>query len=395
MARVLIVDQDAATRQSIATTLEARGHDVLCADSGREGLLLAEAASPHVVVADLLEPSLQEIDFCRIIRQNALLQKQPLLFHRGDDARGRAEIDEVDAVVSDATDSLGLCDQIERQLSEAPPQDDDITGEVTAHLDDLSAYLKSVMGSDDAGLSYESSEVELAALKWRTNARLTASVSHDVGQPLAAIKNLIWACQRLIADLDGPVAEQLSDHHENIGGAASEAGKLLRRLAHFATDAGSAETTPMQSIVDRVLGLVGIEASRAGIEIRRAYCDPPALVHVEVDSIQALIAGRIHDSISAIIDSSPCNPAVHIGVSMLPDEVVLSIRDNRGPGLGADVGDYSFGFTMTDEDRRRIERVCRFVIERSGGQSAALSVTSEGALWVCRLPRCDLGKNDA
>lgn len=57
--RILVVDDHADIRQSIALALAEEGHDVRTACDGAEGLRLLEAGPPyHLIVSDLRMPNL-------------------------------------------------------------------------------------------------------------------------------------------------------------------------------------------------------------------------------------------------------------------------------------------------------------------------------------------------
>jgi CheY-like chemotaxis protein len=57
MGRILLVEDEAATRLSVARTLRGAGHVVEVAEDGRECLDLYRAASADVVIMDLFMPN--------------------------------------------------------------------------------------------------------------------------------------------------------------------------------------------------------------------------------------------------------------------------------------------------------------------------------------------------
>jgi two-component system KDP operon response regulator KdpE len=69
VARVLVVDDDRSLLRVLRVSLPARGHEVLAAASGQEGLSRAAVDSPDVVVLDLGLPDLDGLEVCRRIRQ--------------------------------------------------------------------------------------------------------------------------------------------------------------------------------------------------------------------------------------------------------------------------------------------------------------------------------------
>ena len=68
MARVLVIDDDRALLRALRVALAAKGHEVLVAVTGEEGLSVLALRSPDVVVLDLGLPDLDGLEVCRRIR---------------------------------------------------------------------------------------------------------------------------------------------------------------------------------------------------------------------------------------------------------------------------------------------------------------------------------------
>src|SRR5580765_6954436 len=61
-ARVLVVDDESAIRDTMRMILEYDGHEVLVAGSGQEGLVLAERENPDIVFLDIKMPGLDGLE---------------------------------------------------------------------------------------------------------------------------------------------------------------------------------------------------------------------------------------------------------------------------------------------------------------------------------------------
>jgi two-component system KDP operon response regulator KdpE len=68
MARVLVIDDDRALLRALRVALSARGHEVIVAVTGGEGLSALALRSPDVVVLDLGLPDLDGLEVVRRIR---------------------------------------------------------------------------------------------------------------------------------------------------------------------------------------------------------------------------------------------------------------------------------------------------------------------------------------
>ena len=67
--RVLVIDDDAQARALVAASLESKGYEVRGATGGVNGLTLADAEPPDVILLDLEMPGMDGYEVCRILRQ--------------------------------------------------------------------------------------------------------------------------------------------------------------------------------------------------------------------------------------------------------------------------------------------------------------------------------------
>ena len=66
--RVLVVDDDAAVRDSLARTLRFEGHEVATACDGQDALDQVRAAEPDAMILDVSMPVLDGLETCRRLR---------------------------------------------------------------------------------------------------------------------------------------------------------------------------------------------------------------------------------------------------------------------------------------------------------------------------------------
>ena len=70
MPRILLIDDDAAVRESMSRTLKSAGYTVQSAGSGEEGLALAQGGSFDVILSDMRMPGLSGLDVLRKLRDS-------------------------------------------------------------------------------------------------------------------------------------------------------------------------------------------------------------------------------------------------------------------------------------------------------------------------------------
>jgi DNA-binding response OmpR family regulator len=70
--RILLVEDDPKTRETVALYLRREGHEVVTAGDGVHALEAAHEHEPHLVVLDLMLPRMDGLAVCRALRASAL-----------------------------------------------------------------------------------------------------------------------------------------------------------------------------------------------------------------------------------------------------------------------------------------------------------------------------------
>jgi len=79
-AKILVVDDDALLRRSLKYRLEREGYSVVTADSGDEGISLARADHPDLILLDIGLPDRDGLDVARTVQRELNL---PIIFLTG------------------------------------------------------------------------------------------------------------------------------------------------------------------------------------------------------------------------------------------------------------------------------------------------------------------------
>src|SRR5207237_7458846 len=66
--KILIAEDDAASRQILAAALKELGHVVIATTDGREALAAFQTEPVHLVISDWMMPHLDGLELCRRIR---------------------------------------------------------------------------------------------------------------------------------------------------------------------------------------------------------------------------------------------------------------------------------------------------------------------------------------
>ncbi len=69
--KVLVIEDEANLRDTVAYNLELEGYQVLTAADGSQGLEKARANLPDLIILDIMLPSISGLDVCRAIRKES------------------------------------------------------------------------------------------------------------------------------------------------------------------------------------------------------------------------------------------------------------------------------------------------------------------------------------
>ena len=77
--KILIVEDNPDSRESLATLLKLEGYTVYTADDGQEGLKLAALDCPDIIITDITMPNVDGIEMVRILRDRPDCNRMPII----------------------------------------------------------------------------------------------------------------------------------------------------------------------------------------------------------------------------------------------------------------------------------------------------------------------------
>lgn len=81
--KVLSVDDEAETREFVATVLEENGYDPLVAVNGEEALQIMQNEKPDLIIMDILMPKRSGINLYRELKKSPALRNIPVIVYSG------------------------------------------------------------------------------------------------------------------------------------------------------------------------------------------------------------------------------------------------------------------------------------------------------------------------
>src|SRR6266850_4719027 len=77
--KILIVEDEDEMRELIAAKLEKSGYEIFQAQNGAEGLIVAEKVIPDLILADVLMPVMDGLEFFKQLRAKPFGKETPFI----------------------------------------------------------------------------------------------------------------------------------------------------------------------------------------------------------------------------------------------------------------------------------------------------------------------------
>ena len=221
-----------------------------------------------------------------------------------------------------------------------------------------------------------------------TLGELTASIAHEVNQPLAAIVTNSNACLRWLGGATPNLAEarQAVERIIKDGYRASEVISRVRSLVKKAPPRN--DLVDLNKVIVEVLALAQNEARRNRVFMKRELAsDLPPVIGDRVQ-LQQVILNLIMNGLEAMAKVN--EGARELTVSSSKDEsdnLIVAVRDS---GVGLDQADlervFDAFFTTKPEGMGMGLAICRTIIESHGGRLWATANSPSGAVFQFTLP---------
>ncbi|OWK22933.1 hypothetical protein AJ87_38880 [Rhizobium yanglingense] len=162
-------------------------------------------------------------------------------------------------------------------------------------------------------------------------AELSASIAHEVNQPLAAVMNYSSACQRWLT-AEPPNIERAQKTVERIIHSANSAADVVSRIrALFRQSSDTRDCTTLGGVIAEVRDLVAEEASRRRVRMSIEVEDHLRLVAFDRVQVQQVMINLIRNGMDAMA-SVQNDRVLRIRVHRMGDMVQTEISD-RGRGV--------------------------------------------------------------
>jgi PAS domain S-box-containing protein len=217
---------------------------------------------------------------------------------------------------------------------------------------------------------------------------LTASIAHEINQPLSGILTNASTCLRMLAaappNLEG--ARETTRRTLRDGNRAAEVISRLRAL--FGNEAATTEPVDLNDATREVLALLRSELQLGRVVLRTHFAEPLPPVTGDRVQLQQVILNLVLNAAAAMsgVDDRP--RLLVIRTESTADCVRLSVED-AGAGIEPERAERLFeAFYTTKKDGMGIGlSVSRAIIEAHSGTLTAASNVGPGATFEFSIPR--------
>jgi C4-dicarboxylate-specific signal transduction histidine kinase len=236
---------------------------------------------------------------------------------------------------------------------------------------------------------YREAQMALAhANRVATMGQLTASITHEVNQPITAAITYALAARRWLS-AEPPNFREVDDTLSLIVKEGRRAGEVVERVRALVKKMPARkDAVAINDAILEVIALTRTEAANNSVSVRTQFAEDLPRVQGDRVQLQQVMLNLIVNAIQSMSGVEDGNRELHIStVSIEPDGVCVAVRDT-GPGLSPETLSRLFEpfYTTKSEGMGIGLSICRSIIEAHGGRLWAIPCEPQGALFQFTIP---------
>jgi len=254
---------------------------------------------------------------------------------------------------------------------------------------DLVEFVGTVMDVTERRRAEEERQALAHANRVTTVGQLTASIAHEVNQPIAAVVTNAHAALRWL-NMQPSDPEEVRQALDRIVKAGRRAGDVISRMRALVRKAPPRnDPLDINEVIREVIALTRSELDRTGTELQTRLADGLPLVPGDRIQLQQVMVNLILNAVEAMSGSDEGSRELLISTEEDgANGVRIAVRD-WGPGLKPESLDRLFdAFYTTKPDGMGMGlSICRSIIEAHGGRVWATANVPQGAVFQFTLPQ--------
>jgi len=222
-----------------------------------------------------------------------------------------------------------------------------------------------------------------------TMGMLSASLTHELSQPLSAILANGQVARQLCERATHDSAPELQEILNDIIASSRRAGEILRQLRRVFVDEPSSPRDPisLNDVVEDVLQLMRSDLARGAVAVVPRLAAPLPCVSGDRVQLQQLVLNLVLNAGEAMRNNAVGDRQVTITTRACQAGVQLLVED-VGSGLDAkQIGSIFEPFFTTKHEGFGLGlALCRWIVLAHGGQLTGENNAQRGATFQCLLP---------
>jgi PAS domain S-box-containing protein len=261
-------------------------------------------------------------------------------------------------------------------------------GRVGMLFNDITERKRAEAEARDSERRFREVQAELAhAGRVAAMGQLSASIAHEVKQPITAAVAGAFAAQRWLS-ADPPNFREVDDALSIIIKEGKRAGEVVARIpALIKKVPARKDNVAINDAILEVIAVTRAEAANNGVSVRTQLTEGLPGVQGDRVQLQQVLLNLIINAIEAMRDVGEDERELFISTRNEPDGVSVEVRDS-GPGFAPETLDHVFaGFYTPKPDGLGIGlSICRSIIEAHNGRLWASANLPRGASFQFALP---------
>ncbi len=224
-----------------------------------------------------------------------------------------------------------------------------------------------------------------AATQIATVAELSASIAHEINQPLASVVANAHACSAWLTS-DPPNLDRALLTVERIIRDGNGAAEVVRRTrALFKQAAPAMARSNINELVVEVLELMADEIRESNIQVQSDLESGLPMTVVDRVQIQQTLTNLVHNAIEAMEGMARDRKTLLIISRREDADIVVRVRDN-GCGIENPTSIFDPFYTTKEKGMGMGLAICRSIIELHGGRLSATPNQGAGTTFTFTLP---------
>ena len=243
--------------------------------------------------------------------------------------------------------------------------------------------------ADHAEKELREAQAELAHItRVTTLGEMTASIAHEVNQPLAAVKANAEACLHWL-DRETPDLDAARRSVEWVIDDSNRANEVIRRVRSLAkkTDLGENLEVDLNEVGREVIALVRGELISHQVSVQTEFAPALPMILGDRVQLQQVIINLVMNGIEAMLSVTDRPRELVIRSGHDETQVLVGVTDS-GLGISAENADRLFNpfFTTKATGMGMGLSICRSIMEAHGGRLWATANPPHGATFHFTLP---------